>query len=147
MITVGEAALILNLNLQTIYRKIKRGEIRCVRIGRTVRLRQEDLFTASTEPSKARSVPNALLSLFWDADTKSLTSHDEVVIERVLEQGDLGAIRWLLESCDRSRLLKFLNGKGQRRLSKKSLNFWSLYFDQASFRNPRERTEDSLGKN
>lgn len=37
LLTVNELAEILKLNIQTIYRKVKKGEMPCTKIGSTIR--------------------------------------------------------------------------------------------------------------
>lgn len=41
--TVGEVAAVLRVSTMTVYRLINAGELPAVRIGRSFRLRQEDL--------------------------------------------------------------------------------------------------------
>jgi excisionase family DNA binding protein len=43
LLTVGEAAAILHLSPRTIRRMIKRGELYVVRVGRSIRIRPEDI--------------------------------------------------------------------------------------------------------
>ncbi len=145
MLTVEEASRILNLHPQTVYRKIKRGEIPCHYIGKTIRINEADLGRHSG-PSRNTVLPESLQHLFWDTSRSTLTSSDDVVIERILDQGDLGAIRWLLENCARSDIISFLRTKGRRRLSNKSLNFWSAYFGQNIYQYTKSGAESALGE-
>ena len=43
LMTIGEAATILRVARRTIRRMIKRGELHAVRIGRSVRIRRQDI--------------------------------------------------------------------------------------------------------
>ncbi len=42
-LTVGEVAALLRVSTMTVYRLINSGELRAARIGRSFRLREEDL--------------------------------------------------------------------------------------------------------
>jgi excisionase family DNA binding protein len=48
-LTVGEVAAILRVSTMTVYRLINSGELRAARIGRSFRLREEDLDRYVTE--------------------------------------------------------------------------------------------------
>lgn len=43
LLTAGEVAEQLRVSTMTVYRLIKRGELRAVRVGRNYRVREEDL--------------------------------------------------------------------------------------------------------
>ena len=49
-------------------------------------------------PREPRRVPAELGSLFWDCDLRTLDveRHREQILERVLQDGDLEAVRWAL---------------------------------------------------
>lgn len=153
MLKVREAAIILNLNPQTVYRKIMRGEIPCVRVGKSVRIREEDLYNKSARgtpvpvtTSTSLPVPGPLYDLFWDCDPSTLSSFDEIVIERILDQGDISAVDWLLTYCSPSRIKNYLQSKGKRRLSNRSLNYWSRYFAENSSGGIRSAAAGIMGQ-
>jgi len=72
-----------------------------------------------------RKLPSFLKKYFWDVDFESinLEEHEYYVIERLLEYGDLKAIKWLLKNFDKEKLKKVLDSS--RALSKKTKIFFS----------------------
>jgi hypothetical protein len=73
-------------------------------------------------------LPRRLYSFFWDVDPKQvdLRRHAEYVIARLLEHGDLGAIRWLLSVYSERHIARVV--RQSRQLSRKTANFWRLRF-------------------
>lgn len=125
--SVNEMAKHLGLHPQTVYRKIQRGELAVVRIGRTIRIRSNAF--AGEEPGRgelkpASALPSFLHPLFWEYDPNTLNAASSIVIERILEQGDLPAWRWLEAHVLETEIRSFLLRKGQKRLSPKSFEFW-----------------------
>jgi len=140
LLSIKEAAQVLGLHPQTIYRKIARGELPAMRFGRTIRLSLAAL--GPLAPPKERSLskpprrlPTFLKDLFWDLEMKDLRPSNELVIERILEYGNLGAISWLLDHIRAEEMSRFLLKKGAKRLTPKSYNFWCHYF-QLDHANP-----------
>lgn len=74
------------------------------------------------------SVPENLKRYFWDTDIKklSLTRHAIYIIERILEWGDLEAVKWLRRTYSEKMIVEVLNHS--RRISDKSANFWKVIF-------------------
>ena len=66
--------------------------------------------------------------LFWDTNVDSFNpvSYPAYTIARVLEYGDDKAIRWLREMFSETRIVEVL--RTERRLSRKSANFWALVY-------------------
>ena len=77
---------------------------------------------------ETKAVPEKFRSLFWDTRPENihLKRNGSYVIERVLELGDLDAIRWLRRVYPTQRILQVLTTS--RTLSMKSRNFWRLWF-------------------
>ncbi|MGH7773054.1 MAG: DUF6922 domain-containing protein, partial [Candidatus Binatia bacterium] len=75
---------------------------------------------------KSRRLPRFLHQFFWDVAPKQidLREHSEYVIARLLEHGDLAAIRWLLMAYTKQEIAKVV--KQSRQLSRKTANFWRL---------------------
>lgn len=73
-------------------------------------------------------LPEPLRPFFWDIDTVSFepTAHPEYTIGRILELGDENAVRWLKQTFDRSQIEHVI--RADRRLSRKSANFWALVY-------------------
>src|SRR3989304_10162440 len=75
---------------------------------------------------KRRRLPRFLHQFFWDVIPTQidLGEHPEYVIARLLEHGDLIAIRWLLRTYTKEEIAEVV--KQSRQLSRKSANFWRL---------------------
>ncbi len=73
-------------------------------------------------------IPSQLLSLFWDTNRDNFKPEDypDYTIFRVLEYGDEEALAWLRKTFPESEILRVL--RTERRLSRKSANFWALVF-------------------
>lgn len=73
-------------------------------------------------------IPSNLRALFWDTnlDTFLPEAHPEYTIFRVLELGDECAVTWLRQTFSDSDIRQVL--ATERRLSRKSANFWGLVY-------------------
>lgn len=147
LLSAREAAKYLGLNLQTVYRKVKRGELNALRFGKTVRICLPDGIGESAHLSPPRPVPEFVHRLLWDLEAGSTLDDSPQVMERVLEYGDLGDVAWLFKVRAQREILEFLKGKGQRRLSPRSRNFWCDYFEVTNEQsNSQSQTTKALGE-
>lgn len=66
--------------------------------------------------------------LFWEYDpaTLDIAAHADLIIGRIMEQGDWAAMRWLRQAYPVERLVQFLEGRGRRTLPPRELNYWAL---------------------
>ena len=73
-------------------------------------------------------VPQDLRTLFWDINLDSFNpnSYPEYTIARVLEFGDENAVAWLKESFPENEIKQVICT--ERRLSRRSANFWALMY-------------------
>ena len=73
--------------------------------------------------------PDFLKQYFWDVDFNRLDcqNHPRYIIERILEHGDIKAVRWMLKTYSREQVVTAL--KMSRELTPKSANFWALMLD------------------
>ena len=132
LVSVSAAAELFSLDRQTIYRKIKRGELPVVRVGKTIRVVLPDILKQNRTPvtqANSNFIPDFIFRLLWDVDKSSIKTGSQQVIERVLDLGDIGDVAWLFATHSRQELRQFLSSKRARRLSKQSLAFWSDYFE------------------
>jgi len=91
---IQEAAALLSLHPQTIYRKCMRNEIIHIRYGRTIRIPSSEVFPQPESPKNENAVlPSFMVHLFWDCDPQMLRAKHKVVMERVLQNGDIPAWR------------------------------------------------------
>ena len=82
-----------------------------------------------TERSRARgTLPRALREFFWDCDFECLRwgTDRDFVIERLLERGDLRAMRWLRKRVSDGELRVWIESRGGRGLSPRRLRYWEL---------------------
>lgn len=75
---------------------------------------------------------NKLKPLFWEYYWESVKEklNSPFVIARVLEFATPEQFQIFTENIDEREILKFLNKRGKKLLSKRSLNFWKLYYEK-----------------
>lgn len=73
-------------------------------------------------------IPQHLHSLFWDVslDNFNPAAYPDYTIARVLEMGDEQAVKWMKENFSETDIKRVI--ATERRLSKKSANFWALVY-------------------
>jgi len=73
-------------------------------------------------------IPQHLYPLFWDVnlDNFNPTAYPEYAIARVLELGDENAVKWMKETFSEADIRRVI--VTERRLSRKSANFWALVY-------------------
>lgn len=74
-------------------------------------------------------LPSEYKRFFWDVDFAALDrrAHQRYIIERLLEVGDLPAVRWLLASYASPDIIDVITHT--RSLSPRSATLWALYFN------------------
>ena len=74
-------------------------------------------------------IPKDLRLLFWDINIDSFNpaSHPAYTIARVLELGDRPAVAWLTKVFSEDEIKAVI--RSERRLSRRSANFWALVYD------------------
>jgi hypothetical protein len=79
--------------------------------------------------SKSGRLPKRLKPFFWDSDFSKLGAnvYSYFIIGRLLECGDEPAVKYLLKTYRPSDIIFVL--KNSRSLSKRSRNFWKIFFD------------------
>jgi hypothetical protein len=73
-------------------------------------------------------IPQYLHTLFWDTNLNNFNPADfpENTVTRDLEYGDRDAVTWLRQTFSEAQIVKVL--RSDRRLSRKSANFWALIY-------------------
>lgn len=73
-------------------------------------------------------IPKHLHPLFWDVnlDNFNPSAHPDYTITRVLELGDENAVKWMKATFSESEIRRVI--ATERRLSRKSANFWALVY-------------------
>ena len=82
----------------------------------------------------ALALPPFLNRYFWDTDPTRLDSrrHRRYIIERLLDIGDLDALRWLFRTYGEAEIKAVV--RQSRALSRPAAFFWAHFFDL----NPQE---------
>jgi len=80
--------------------------------------------------------PPFVRSLFWEyeADTLNWTEDHDLIVRRVLSEGNHHALRWLREQVGDARLRTWLLEHSGDQLSARQLRFWELILDLPSDR-------------
>jgi hypothetical protein len=75
-----------------------------------------------------------LKPLFWEYKWESVKENlaSPVVIARVLEMANPEQFKIFSSAVGDTEIIKFLKTKGERMLSKRSFNFWKLYYEKKS---------------
>lgn len=74
-------------------------------------------------------LPASFKKYFWDVNFSELNleKNREYIAERILEYGDVKAVRWMLKHIPRIVVRRVL--QRSRGFSPRTINFWSLVFD------------------
>ena len=74
-------------------------------------------------------LPADLRPFFWDVEfnTLSIEQSSYFIIGRLMERGDEAAVAFMLKTFSRNELIHVL--KNSRSLSRRSRNFWKIFFD------------------
>lgn len=76
-----------------------------------------------------KNLSKQIETLLWDVDYSAANDNSIILFERILNYGDVDEVRWLFENFDSEEIANFIKTMGQKRLNKKSLIFWSGYFE------------------
>lgn len=73
-------------------------------------------------------IPQHLYPLFWDVNLENFNPEDypRYTILRILELGDMDAVKWMKETFSEADIKQVI--ATERRLSRKSANFWALVY-------------------
>ncbi len=76
-------------------------------------------------------IPRDLHSLFWDVNLADFNpvAYTDYTLARVLELGDERAVKWMKETFSEAEIKRVI--ATERRLSRKSANFWALVYGLA----------------
>jgi len=87
---------------------------------------------------KAVRLPKKIKEYFWDVDFKKLTlkKYPNFILERILNFGNIKAVRWMLNAFDKRKIKRYILSSGDRQLDRRSNNFWRICFDLPASRKP-----------
>ncbi|MBI2817561.1 MAG: hypothetical protein HYX72_11535 [Acidobacteria bacterium] len=73
-------------------------------------------------------IPKYLYPLFWDTNRDEFepAAYPVYTVGRVLEYGDSSAVAWLRQNFSEAQIKEII--RTERRLSRKSANFWALVY-------------------
>ncbi len=72
-------------------------------------------------------LPAFLAPLFWDVDLAFIQpGHEVFVIERILNYGDIPAMRWMWDNFTDDVITSVI--RGSSRLTRKAATFWALIY-------------------
>lgn len=74
-------------------------------------------------------IPQYLFRYFWEVDASKVDVQKRAryIIERILEYGDMDAVKWMFNMYPKKVIVEVL--KSSRSLSRKSANHWALIFE------------------
>lgn len=74
-------------------------------------------------------LPENIKRFFWECKDAEIDIQRNwfFVIERLLEYGDLGAVKWVLENFEQTQIVEVV--KTSRNLSGKTASMWQNYFN------------------
>jgi len=77
-------------------------------------------------------MPQHLRPFFWDVNIADFnpTAYPDYTIARVLELGDANAVKWMKKTFSEADIKRVI--ATERRLSRKSANFWALVYGLAA---------------
>ena len=86
-------------------------------------------FSDKEDMVMGEELPPFLRPFFWDVDfsTLSIAKSAYFIISRLMEHGDEAAMIFLLKTYSRKEMINVL--KKSRSLSRRSRNFWRIFFD------------------
>jgi hypothetical protein len=78
-----------------------------------------------------KGIPISLRPAFQEYTLEDIDPKTDAftVIERTLFYGDREELRWLFQQYDSAQVKAWVQNAGWRRLSRRRLKFWTLYFD------------------
>ena len=85
------------------------------------------------------NLPQAVKVCLWSYDTTALDRdvHKQLIIVQVLNYGTFEAVEWLRETYSTDEIKNALAQSMRSEWSKKSLNFWSGFFQTSPSRESR----------
>ncbi|MCS6920271.1 MAG: hypothetical protein NZM28_10905 [Fimbriimonadales bacterium] len=80
----------------------------------------------SDKESARASLPEFLRPLFWEVEFRKLSpeKHQSYICLRIIEHGDLQALRWMVRYYGKPRLRQWLIERQGRGVSPRALRFW-----------------------
>jgi hypothetical protein len=78
-----------------------------------------------------KRLPEFLRPLFWDVEFRRLSPDRDrdTIFLRIMEHGDLLAVRWLIATYGKPMLREWLMQREGRGLSRRALRFWEAILD------------------
>jgi len=76
-----------------------------------------------------KTIPDHLKPFFWETEFSQINvnKNKPYIIERILELGDISAVKWLFSNYTKNEIKEVL--EKSRKVSAKSRNFWQLILE------------------
>ena len=102
--------------------------MRIYRIAR--RLKSGYNYHMAPKNGKSNKLPGSFKPYFWDVKFNkiSLRKYPEFILGRILDFGDIRAVRWILQRVKTRDIKRYLLKSGDRQLYRQSNNFWRTIF-------------------
>lgn len=151
--SVTKAAKILKRTRRQVYRYIKAGILKTAgkMLGEWL-ITQDSANLVQANPLMVQPLPSRFKRFFPEFRIQDINPGKDriTVISRLLEQGDLNDIRWLIKRYGSEELKKVVIHEGNRLLSPRALRQWLLFFgifkkpnkNKNRFKNPWDSRED-----
>ncbi len=134
--TVRDVCRRLHKSRRQVYRYLREG-----RLSPCARVLGQWLFSAASveQWTPSRHIPNRLRPYFWDTEFSTILPerHRDFILSRILEHGDLEAVRWALRTYPKPLIIDFLRGRGKAVLSQRAWHFWASHVRLARCGAPR----------
>jgi len=77
----------------------------------------------------AKKLPKRFAKYFWDVDPQKIDikKYPQYVLERLLQFGDLAAVKWGLNQFGKDKLIEVV--KTSRQINRKTANFWQTIYN------------------
>jgi hypothetical protein len=129
--TVKQVATLLERTPRQIYRLIQNGTLISLgKFGHEHVVSKDSVDCLQNNPLQVQPLPKNLKKYFPEYDLKKLNvGKDQVlIVTRLLEDGGLKELRWLLKRYSKKGLAKIVQHYGEQRLSPQACRLWSLFF-------------------
>ena len=81
--------------------------------------------------SKPQKLPKEFKKYFWEYDFNKISPDKDakLILGRIMSLGNTESVKWLFDNFDEKEIKEFVLKSGDKKLDKRSNNFWRLYFN------------------
>lgn len=128
---VRDVCRMIRRGRRQVYRHLEKGDLRsCDRFLDDLLVDADSVARWLAAPTYRQPLPKALERLFPEYDVRDLNAgrHRALVVSRVLEEGTLSDLRWMVRRYGWAGVKKVLEEDGGRLLTLRTLNLWRRVF-------------------